>query len=119
MPAEFAEVESDRLRLRQFREEDLDRLAAAYADPGVARYIGGVQERPDAWRRMAMFLGHWVLRARQFAYEELGMRTLVSNIHPDNRASIAVAARCGAVLEGTGVLPKYGEHLVYRHPGPL
>src|SRR5438046_10583341 len=34
------EIETERLRLRQFRREDLDALAAIYADPEVMRYMG-------------------------------------------------------------------------------
>jgi RimJ/RimL family protein N-acetyltransferase len=57
-------LETDRLRLRPFREEDLDPYARTCADPEVMRYIGTGQtlSRTDAWRQMAFFLGHWELR---------------------------------------------------------
>ena len=58
------ELATPRLRLRHFRESDLDAYAEMSADPEVMRYIGtGVTlSRPDAWRSMAGMLGHWKLR---------------------------------------------------------
>lgn len=60
----MVELETDRLRLRWFRESDLDAYAAMSADPEVMRYVGGgaTLDREGAWRNLAMFLGHWTLR---------------------------------------------------------
>ncbi len=56
-------LETERLRLRQFRESDLDEYAAICADPEVMRYLGGKPfSRIDSWRHMAAMLGHWQLR---------------------------------------------------------
>ena len=64
------EVVTERLRLRAFREDDLDAFAAIVADEETARYIGGVRDRADAWRAIAMYLGHWELRGHgQWAVE--------------------------------------------------
>ena len=74
------ELETDRLRLRAFRNEDLDAYAAMCADPEVMRYLGtGVTlSRADAWRSMAGFLGHWALRGHgMWALEEKATGTLV------------------------------------------
>lgn len=48
-----------RLRLRQFREDDLDAFAALQADPVVASHIGDgtTSDRRQSWRIMALFLG--------------------------------------------------------------
>jgi RimJ/RimL family protein N-acetyltransferase len=56
-------LETPRLRLRSFRHADLDAYAGFCADPDVMRYIGaGVTlTRPEAWRQMAFFVGHWAL----------------------------------------------------------
>lgn len=56
-------LETDRLRLRPFRNSDHDAYAGICADPEVMRYIGtGVTlGRHDAWRSMANILGHWSL----------------------------------------------------------
>jgi len=56
------ELETDRLRLRLWREDDIGPLAEFCASPSTARFVGGVCDRADAWRRMATFLGHWTLR---------------------------------------------------------
>ncbi len=55
-------LETERLVLRQLRESDFDAFAAHYADEDMARYIGGRSNPEQAWRRMAMLLGHWSLR---------------------------------------------------------
>ncbi len=55
-------LETERLLLRSWREDDFAPFAAIYADPQEARYIGGPHTRDDAWRRMAYYIGHWVLR---------------------------------------------------------
>lgn len=55
--------ETDRLFFRQLHDSDLDAYADMNADPEVRRYLDGrVLERDQAWREMAMFLGHWELR---------------------------------------------------------
>ena len=55
-------LRTERLVLRPFRGEDLDAWAQILADPETAQFIGGVRTREDAWRSMAMYLGHWELR---------------------------------------------------------
>jgi len=58
------ELETERLRLRTWRNDHLDSYAAFCDDPEVMRYIGSgvTQTRSEAWRSMASFLGHWQLR---------------------------------------------------------
>jgi RimJ/RimL family protein N-acetyltransferase len=57
-------LQTERLILRPFQESDLDAYADMCADPEVMRYVGdrGVLSRADAWRQMAMLVGHWELR---------------------------------------------------------
>jgi RimJ/RimL family protein N-acetyltransferase len=61
---EIPVVETARLVLRAFREDDLDAFAAMSADPQVMRYIGPGEtvDRNGSWRSMAGFNGHWSLR---------------------------------------------------------
>ena len=57
-------LESERLILRMFREDDFDQYASMSADPEVMRFLGDGKtlNRFEAWRQMAMILGHWQLR---------------------------------------------------------
>ena len=47
-----------------WREGDLDAYAEMSADPQVMQYLGPgkVMTRSEAWRSMALFIGHWQLR---------------------------------------------------------
>ena len=58
-------LETDRLVLRALADEDFDRFAVICADPEVMRWVsvdGRPLARPQAWRAMAMLVGHWALR---------------------------------------------------------
>lgn len=57
-------LQTERLVLRMLREDDFEQYAAMLADAEVTRYLGDGQPRTreDAWRQMAMILGHWQLR---------------------------------------------------------
>jgi RimJ/RimL family protein N-acetyltransferase len=52
------------LRLRQLAQTDLDDYADLCADAEVMRYVGDRMplSRDDAWRQLAMLVGHWTLR---------------------------------------------------------
>ena len=158
-----------RLRLRPFREADLEAYAAMCADAEVMQFIGagGPVGADVAWRHMALFLGAWALRghgmwaleerasarlvgrvgfldppgwpgcelgwllarsawgqgyafeaaraARDYGRDALGLTDLISLIRPDNRRSIALAQRLGAVA---GEKIEFMEQpcLLYRHP---
>jgi RimJ/RimL family protein N-acetyltransferase len=53
---------TERLRLRSFRESDLEFQAAALADPEVVRHLGGAPfAREDSWRRMLAGPGLWAM----------------------------------------------------------
>jgi RimJ/RimL family protein N-acetyltransferase len=162
-------LETERLRLRGWREEDHAPFARFCASEATARFVGGVCGPDDAWRRIAGQIGHWALRGygswvieekaggrwvgysglwnphgwpepelmwgldadahghgyateaarrgRDYAYRELGWRTLVSCIAPANAPSQRVAARLGAACERTIELRGFPVGL-YRHPDP-
>src|SRR5713226_8257785 len=63
IPMSEIQLETERLLLRMWREDDFEAYAEICADPEVMRYLGGKPlSRLDAWRNMAMMVGHWHLR---------------------------------------------------------
>jgi RimJ/RimL family protein N-acetyltransferase len=53
-------VETERLRLRSFRESDLEAQAKVMGDPEVVRHLGGTPfSREDSWRRILTACGLW------------------------------------------------------------
>ena len=53
-------IETARLRLRCFREEDWPAWSATLADPEVVRHLGGIQfTAEDSWRRILSAAGAW------------------------------------------------------------
>ena len=64
-------LQTERLVLRPFRQEDTDAFAALCADDEVMRWLGGTMDRPIAWRHMATLTGHWRLHGfGRWAIEE-------------------------------------------------
>jgi RimJ/RimL family protein N-acetyltransferase len=160
------ELETDRLRLRFWREDDVEPFLDFYRDPESTAVYGGDIKRSDVWRRIALLIGHWQLRgfgpwaledkatgkfaghgglwfpdgwddvevaygilpefrgrgyaaeaarrAQDFGYREKGIKRLVSYISPENKASLRVAEKLGAVPDGEFLLHD-AVHLVYLH----
>jgi RimJ/RimL family protein N-acetyltransferase len=76
-------LQTERLLLRMFRESDLNDYAEMCGDPEVMRYLGDGQtmSREDAWRHMAMVLGHWHLRGYGlWAVEERASGEMIGRI---------------------------------------
>jgi RimJ/RimL family protein N-acetyltransferase len=61
---DIPEIETTRLRLTALTDRHFDAYAAMLADPASTRWVGDGQplDRMNAWRSMAMLLGHWQLR---------------------------------------------------------
>ena len=162
-------LETERLRLRAWREEDLAPFAEFCGNEATARFVGGTCDRMGAWRRIAAHLGHWTLRGygplaiedkaggrfmgysglwkpegwpepeviwglmadchgrgfateaarrvREYAYRELGWRTLISFVAAENAPSRRVAQRLGASFERDMKIWTFTLG-IYRHPGP-
>jgi RimJ/RimL family protein N-acetyltransferase len=57
-------LETARLLLRPLVQDDLDAYVELFADPEVTEFLGagGTAGRDDAWRHMALLLGHERLR---------------------------------------------------------
>ncbi|HZE72190.1 MAG TPA: GNAT family N-acetyltransferase [Pyrinomonadaceae bacterium] len=75
-------LETDRLKLRMFREDDFEAYAKLTADPEVMRFIGGKTfDRLEAWRGMAFMVGHWhLLGYGHWAVEEKSTGNLMGRI---------------------------------------
>jgi len=56
------ELETEHLRLRQWRETDVDPYLAFYRDPLSAILYGDDVTRSDVWRRVCSFIGQWYFR---------------------------------------------------------
>ena len=55
-------IETERLLLREFRENtDFESYAEFYASEQT-RYYGGPLDRASAWRAAAAMMGHWIIR---------------------------------------------------------
>jgi RimJ/RimL family protein N-acetyltransferase len=61
---EIPVIETERLLLTAFDERHFEAYAAMLADPSSTRFVGDGEplDRMNAWRSMAMLLGHWQLR---------------------------------------------------------
>ena len=65
------ELDTDRLRLRQWQRDDFEPVAAFLQDPDQTRYLGGGrQTRAEAWDWLCAAAGDWILTGRgMFALE--------------------------------------------------
>ena len=61
---EIPVIDTERLRLTAFDERHFESYASMLGDPTSTRFVGDGEplDRMNAWRSMAMLLGHWVLR---------------------------------------------------------
>lgn len=81
-------LETGRLILRGWREEDWTALAELYADEANTRFIGGpVSTTYGAWQQLARRLGHWALRGfGMFAVEDKATGALAGYCGPNEPA---------------------------------
>jgi len=102
------ELTTARLRLRGFSPNDFDAYAAIMADPDVTRHLGDGRPlaRADAWRQMAMIIGHWSLRGfGLWAVEERSTGTFIGRIgcfHPEGFPGFEVAYTLAKPAWGRG-----------------
>jgi len=55
-------LQTERLILRMWRQEDFDAYATFYSDEANAKYVGGLMDSEQSWRSMALQIGHWQLK---------------------------------------------------------
>ena len=99
---------TDRLLLRAFTPADFESYAALMANPDVARFLadGRALDRLEAWRQMAMFAGHWVLRGfGVWAVEERASGAFVGRIgcfEPEGWPAFEIAYTLSPSVWGRG-----------------
>jgi RimJ/RimL family protein N-acetyltransferase len=108
------ELQTERLVMRGFREEDLDALAEISADPEVTKWVGDPNglTREETWRRLAYFVGHWELRGfGQWAlFEREGGRMVgrAGLLRPEGWPGLEVGWLVGREFWGRGYAPEAG-----------
>jgi RimJ/RimL family protein N-acetyltransferase len=105
---QIPELITDRLRLRGFRADDFEPYAKMMADPDVSRHLmdGRPLTRVEAWRQLAMFAGHWVLRGYGlWAVEERATGEFLGRIgclNPEGFPAFEIAYTLGRWAWGKG-----------------
>jgi RimJ/RimL family protein N-acetyltransferase len=107
-------LETKRLILRPFVEADLDAYARFCADAETMRYLGDGRPlaRWEAWRQMALFLGHWQLRGYGlWAAQDRTTGALVGRIglyNPEGWPGLEVGWLVDRALWGRGLATEGG-----------
>ena len=57
----MSNIETNRLRLRHWEEKDIEPFAEYFSDETNAKYVGGQKDFNEAWRYLALLIGHWQL----------------------------------------------------------
>lgn len=101
-------ITTNRLVLRAFVQRDLDAYAPIVADPEVTKYLGDghTLSRDEAWRQMAVILGHWTLFGYGlWAVEERATGALMGRIgcqQPEGWPGFELAYTLGRAYWGRG-----------------
>ena len=96
------ELETKRLKLRQFREADTDPLLSFYRDSVSESVYGPAMAHPDVWKRIAAILGHWQLRGYgRWAIEEKSSGTFAGY------CGLSFTPEFADIEVGYGIMPAY------------
>lgn len=101
-------ITTNRLMLRAFVQRDLEEYAAIIGDPEVTKHLGDGKalSRGEAWRQMAMILGHWTLLGYGlWAVEERATGALIGRIgcqQPEGFPGFEIAYTLGQRFWGRG-----------------
>ena len=102
------QLTTERLLLRGFGPRDFERYAEMMAHPDVTRHLmdGRPLSRDEAWRQLAMFAGHWVLRGYGlWAVEERATGEFLGRIgclNPEGFPAFEIAYTLGPWAWGKG-----------------
>ena len=107
---------TERLLLRSFAVEDVERWADIITDEETGRFIGGPFTRADAFRSIATYLGHWVLRGYgQWAVERRSDGLLLGRCglwFPDGWPELEVGWTLDRACWGSGYATEAGRAVV-------
>lgn len=101
-------ITTNRLVLRAFVQRDLEEYAAIVGDPEVTKYLGDghALSRDEAWRQMAVILGHWMMFGYGlWAVEERATGALIGRIgcqQPEGWPGFEIAYTLGRAYWGRG-----------------
>lgn len=102
-------LETERLFLRAWRASDVEPFIAMMAEPETARFLNSTQapmDRIDAWRALALILGHWALNGHGlFAVEEKTSGAFIGRVgawRPEGRAEIELGWALARAYWGKG-----------------
>lgn len=120
-------ITTDRLVLRAFVQRDLEEYVNIVGDPEVTKYLGDGHplSRDEAWRQMAVILGHWALFGYGlWAVEERATGALMGRIgcqQPEGWPGFEVGYtlgraywRRGYAREGAGAALAYAREVLGR-----
>jgi len=102
------QLETERLILRMWRDDDFEAYAGIYADPEVTRYLMPARPltRSEAWGYFVYLVGHWHLRGYgHWAVEEKSSGELIGRIgfaYPDGWPGIELGWILGRKYWGRG-----------------
>ena len=115
-----AEVTTDRLLLRQFREADWSDLHDHYSDSDATKYTyGKALSEGETWRTMCGMIGHWHIRGYgPYAVEEVSSNKVLGTVgfwypndwpSPEIKWALARSHWCrGFASEAARVVQKIG-----------
>jgi RimJ/RimL family protein N-acetyltransferase len=107
-------LETERLVMRGWRDEDLDAYSEVIGHPDVYTVLGRTEDPSpaDVWREMAFLAGHWVLKGfGHWVLEERETGRIVGRaglFHPPNWPALEVGWTVGREHWGKGYAPEAG-----------
>ncbi len=107
-------IETPRLRLRPFREDDLDALARLNAEPAIWPWFGEKpMSRADTWRQIAIFMGHQQMRGySMLAIEDRATGELLGRSgpwFPEGWPMVEVGWMVDPTRQGQGIATEAGQ----------